>query len=105
MNTVVGSLSLLQGIFPIQGWNWGLLHFRLILYHLSYQESPKRPLIFVNNERKLYFVWWKWSAKDETVFDAEERGASCNATILKRIIQGSVFEAENSLYKLELRLM
>ena len=49
MNTVVGSLSFLQGIFPIQGWNWGLLHFRLILYHLSYQESPKRPLIFVNN--------------------------------------------------------
>ena len=36
-NTEVGSLSLLQGIFPIQGWNPGLLHCRRILYQLSYQ--------------------------------------------------------------------
>ena len=27
-NTGVGSLSLFQGNFPIQEWNWGLLHFR-----------------------------------------------------------------------------
>ena len=39
-NTGVGSLSLLQGIFPIQELNWGLLHFRQILYQLSYQGSP-----------------------------------------------------------------
>ena len=31
----VGSLSLLQGIFPTQGWNPGLLHCRWILYQLS----------------------------------------------------------------------
>ena len=31
-NTVVGSLSLLQGIFPTQGLNSGLLHCRQILY-------------------------------------------------------------------------
>ena len=39
-NTRVGSLSLLQGIFPTQGSNWGLLHCRSILYQLSYQGSP-----------------------------------------------------------------
>ena len=39
-NTGVGSLSLLQGIFPTQELNWGLLHCRQILYHLSHQESP-----------------------------------------------------------------
>ena len=39
-NTGVGSLSLLQGIFPIQESNWGLLHCRQILYQLSYQGSP-----------------------------------------------------------------
>ena len=33
--TGVGSLSLLQGIFPTQGHNSGLLHCRWILYHLS----------------------------------------------------------------------
>ena len=40
-NTAVGSLSLLQGIFPTQGLNSSLLHFRQILYHLSHQGSPK----------------------------------------------------------------
>ena len=37
MNTEVGSQSLLQGIFPTQGSNQGLLHCRKILYHLSHQ--------------------------------------------------------------------
>ena len=36
----VGSHSLLQGIFLIQGWNLSLLHCREILYHLSHQGSP-----------------------------------------------------------------
>ena len=39
--TGVGSLSLLQGIFPTQGSNPGLLHCRQILYQLSHQESPE----------------------------------------------------------------
>ena len=39
-NTGVGSLSLLQHIFPTQESNWGLLHCRQILYQLSYQGSP-----------------------------------------------------------------
>ena len=38
-NTGVGSLSLLQGIFPTQESNWGLLHCRQILYPLIYQGS------------------------------------------------------------------
>ena len=40
-NTGVGSLSLLQGIFPTQGSNPGLLHCRQILYQLSHQGSPE----------------------------------------------------------------
>ena len=39
-NTGVGSLSLLQGIFPTQGSNPGLPHCRRILYQLSHKESP-----------------------------------------------------------------
>ena len=39
-NTRVGSLSLFQGIFPIQGSNPGLLHCRRILYSLNHQGSP-----------------------------------------------------------------
>ena len=40
-NTGVSSLSLLQGIFPTQESNRGLLHCRRILYQLSYGGSPK----------------------------------------------------------------
>ena len=40
-NTGVGSLSLLQGIFPTQELNWGLLHCRQILYQLSYERTPR----------------------------------------------------------------
>ena len=40
-NTGVGSLSLLQGIFPTQGSNPGLLHCRQILYQLSHKGSPR----------------------------------------------------------------
>ena len=36
-NTGVGCHYLLQGIFPTQGSNLGLLHCRQILYHLSHQ--------------------------------------------------------------------
>ena len=38
-NTGVGSLSLLQGIFPTRELNRSLLHCRWILYQLSYQGS------------------------------------------------------------------
>ena len=40
-NTGVGSLSLLQGIFPTQGSNPDLLHRRWILYQLSHKGSPR----------------------------------------------------------------
>ena len=40
-NTGVGSLSLLQGIFPTQGSNPGLPHCRQILHQLSHQGSPR----------------------------------------------------------------
>ena len=35
-NTGGGCRALLQGIFPTQVWNPGLLHCRQILYHLSH---------------------------------------------------------------------
>jgi len=41
-NTGVGCNTLLQGIFPTQGLNPGLLHSRQILYHLNHQENLRR---------------------------------------------------------------
>ena len=41
-NTGVGSLSLLQGIFPTQGLNPGPPHCRQILYQLRHKGSPRK---------------------------------------------------------------
>ena len=35
------AISFSRGIFPTQGLNPGLLHYRQILYQLSYKGSPK----------------------------------------------------------------
>ena len=40
-NTGVGSLSVLQGIFPTQESNPGLPYCKWILYQLSHQGSPR----------------------------------------------------------------
>ena len=45
-NTGMGSLSLLEGTFPTQELNWGLLHCRWILYPLSHRGSPRAFLTF-----------------------------------------------------------
>ena len=47
-DTGVGSPSLLQGIFPTQGLNPGLLHCRWILYHLSHQGNQMPPALLLN---------------------------------------------------------
>ena len=48
----MGSLSLLQWIFPTQESNWGLLPCRRILYQLSYQGSLHlskiNPIFYMN---------------------------------------------------------
>ena len=43
-NTGVGSLSLLQEIFPIQGSSPGLPHCRRTFYQLSHKGSPQGSL-------------------------------------------------------------
>ena len=48
-NTGVGSLSLLQGIFPVQELNWHLLHCRWILYQLTYQGSPVMSILIMKS--------------------------------------------------------
>ena len=40
-NIGMGSISLLQGIFPTQWWNPDLPHCRQILYQLSHKWSPR----------------------------------------------------------------
>ena len=49
LNTGMGSLSLLQGIFLTQRSNPGLLHCRQILYQLNHKDNP-RVLEFLTQE-------------------------------------------------------
>ena len=46
-NTGVGSLSLLQRIFPTQESIWSTLHCRQILYQLSYQGGPRKLNVYL----------------------------------------------------------
>ena len=60
-NTGVGSLSLLQQIFPTQETNWGLLHCKWILYQPSYQDSlpaelPGNPIISKAEGKGSYMI-------------------------------------------------
>ena len=48
-NTGVGCHSLFHGIFPTQGSNLGLLHWRQILYRLSHQGSLATHRAWANN--------------------------------------------------------
>ena len=54
-NTGVGCHALLQGNFPTQGSNPGLLHCRWILYHLSHQGSPKEYICMANLRSDIFY--------------------------------------------------
>ena len=64
-NTGVGSHSLLQGIFPTQGLNSGLLHCRWILYQWSQQQS----------QRTLEWVAYPFSSRSS--LPRNQTGVSC----------------------------
>ena len=51
----MGSLSLLQGIFPTQGSNPGLPHCRWILYQLSHKGSPSYVICGTSQVAQ----WWR----------------------------------------------
>ena len=54
-NAGMGSLSLIQGIFPTKGSNPGIPHCRRILYQLSHKGSLKRGL---KSHVHINMIWW-----------------------------------------------
>ena len=67
-NIGVGSHSLLQGIFPTQGPNLGLLHRRQILHQLSHQ----------GNSRIL--EWTAYPSSSRSSWSRNRTGVSCIAS-------------------------
>ena len=55
-NTGVGSLSLLQGIFPTQESNQGLLRCRQILYQLSYKGLLNQAVAMTHDTKSIHHV-------------------------------------------------
>ena len=62
-NTGVGSHSLLQGIFPTQGSDPGLLPCRQILYHLSPQGSPIWSRRSAQRPHQSRHFRWPWMSR------------------------------------------
>ena len=64
-NTGVGCRFLLQGIFPTQESNLGLLHCKQILHHLSHREAsrdynPSFKSFYILIFKKLYILRFVW---------------------------------------------
>ena len=72
-NTGVGSLSLLQGIFPTQEYNPGLPHCRWILIQLSHKGSPYYPFQFssVQSLSRVRLLATPWTTQSVEFFRPE----------------------------------
>ena len=62
-NTGVGSLSLLQWVFPTQVLNPGLLHCRRILYQLSHKGSPGSSKLNIKRKKFLSSIGTRTNIK------------------------------------------
>ena len=73
-NTGVGSLSILQRIFPTQELNLGLMHCRWILYQLSYQSRDRAVGLFpiaLSLAKGMGLGWWLLVSNQSTVPELE----------------------------------
>ena len=90
-NTGVSSLSLLQGIFPTQGSNPGLLHCRQVLYQLNYEGSPIRKYQFNSVQslsRVLLFVT-SWIAARQASLSITNSRSSLRLTPIESMMPSS----------------
>ena len=81
-NTEVGSLPLLQGIFPTQGSNPGLPLCRWILYQLSHKGSPNTSILkHQYTQRLLVFVFETQMASYKNQFKILNWGAKTTSSL------------------------
>ena len=81
-NTGVGSLSLLQGIFPTQGSNSGFPHHRQIIYQLSHQGSPIR----IETQYTFIFEEQMWIFESKAMRKGGIKGAEVGVRVMQRWI-------------------
>ena len=87
----MGSHSLLQGIFPTQGLNLGLLHCRQTLNYLGHQGSPQPPWVEPNGESIAVASVFVWSLSHVQPFcdpmDCSPPGSSVHGILQARILE------------------
>ena len=93
-NTGVGSLSLLQGIFPTQGSNPGLLHCRWILYCLSHQGSRDENSTLKVWNQEILRAWLDAPAAGMAAGDSSRKGMSLVQAVLRARGRGSSYLRE-----------
>ena len=76
-DTGVGYYSLLQGTFPTQGLNLGLLQCRQIFYHLNHQGSLILTSLHSQRERKILFSFPVTDNNDDLVMILQISSVSC----------------------------
>ena len=82
-NAGVGSLSLLQGIFPTQGLNPGLPHCRRILYQLNHKGSPQVMRHGQKIEKKESELWSQLQGFRSQFMLIPQLAASCHLLVVE----------------------
>ena len=94
-NSGMGCHSLLQGIFPTQGSNQGLLHCKQILYHLSHQGSPKLlQFSSVQSLSRVRLFATPWTVACQAPWDSPGKNPGVGSHFL---LQGTFLTQESNL--------
>ena len=84
-NTEVGSYCLLQGIFPTQGLNSGLLHCRQILYQLSHQGRPGTHYSYSQIYKYYWIYYSRYTLSLKCHSDVKPHHFCTNLNVTKKI--------------------
>ena len=94
----MGSRALLQGIFPTQGSNPGLQHYRQILYQLSHQGSPLLCIDIVIVSKLGGIICAEREERSKTQIKAEDKRAQNNHWSLVFTVVQVVFKTVSNNY-------
>ena len=105
-NTGLCSHSHLQGIFPTEEMNPGLLHWRQILYLFNHQGNHCHPGIPLNRVRKENFIWLPpplpqvWTSQWEETPQSGERRVKWTSVLIiwsnKNMCPMNIYKGQNS---------
>ena len=98
MNTGVGSLSLLQGIFLMQEMKQSLLHCRPILYQLSYQDIEIGASIHPDFSSFANSPHLHYSLKNEKHFCIWDSEEDCHNVFFQEVTDGEKSKPDSSLW-------